>query len=108
MAKVMMKTVILLTIHSHNLTMKKIDCHIEDGKFEQLEEYRLDNNIKSVYRTVQLAIDKLLESKPKEEQTINEDSFIAEPEKKEIARQIERTNFDAWVKQLRERDSGKV
>ncbi len=104
MAKDMMKTVILLTIPSHNLTMKKIDCHIEDGKFEQLEEYRLDNNIKSVYRTVQLAIDKLLESNPKEEP--KEDSF--NQEKKEIARQIERTNFDAWVKQLRERDSGKA
>ena len=103
MAKVMMRTEILLTIHNHNFTMRLLQGGVDQRVFEQLEQYKMDNDIGSDYNLVKIALEKLV--KP-ETPKIEEKTFAQE--KKDLPRQIERSNLAEWVKQLRERDSGKA
>ena len=98
-----MRTEILLTIHNHNFTMRLLQGGVDQRVFEQLEQYKMDNDIGSDYNLVKIALEKLVNP---ETPKIEEKTFAQE--KKDLPRQIERSNLAEWVKQLRERDSGKA
>jgi hypothetical protein len=83
--------------------MRLLQGGVDQSTLEQLEQYKMDNDIGSDYNLVKIALEKLVNP---ETPKIEEKPFAQE--KKEIARQIERGNFDEWIKQLQARDSGKA
>ena len=52
----MTRTEILLTIHNHNFTMRLLQGGVDQRVFEQLEQYKMDNDIGSDYNLVKIAL----------------------------------------------------
>jgi len=84
--------------------MRLLQGGVDQRVFEQLEQYKMDNDIGSDYNLVKIALEKLVNP---ETPKIEEKPFAQEKVRRKL-REIERGNFDAWIKQLQARDSGKA